>query len=82
LKTECVLNRLEKSISIDLLSQFLVDNSNIYKYEIRQNELLKDEYKNYDIIIFGTSSNISKFNIEEEEIKKGIREKKIRIIMK
>ncbi len=54
---------------------------NIYNYEIRQNEILKDEYKNYDVIIFGTSSNISKFNIEEEEIKKGIREKKIRIIM-
>ena len=34
LKTECVLNRLEKTISNELLSQVLIDNRRIYKYEI------------------------------------------------
>jgi DNA ligase (NAD+) len=34
LKTECVLNRLESTISNELLSQLLIDNRRIYKYEI------------------------------------------------
>ena len=34
LKTECVLNRLEATISNELLSQVLIDNRRIYKYEI------------------------------------------------
>lgn len=34
LKTECVLNRLEKTISNELLSQLLIDNRRVYKYEI------------------------------------------------
>jgi len=34
LKTECVLNRLELTISNELLSQLLIDNRRIYKYEI------------------------------------------------
>jgi DNA ligase (NAD+) len=34
LKTECVLNRLEITISNELLSQVLIDNRRIYKYEI------------------------------------------------
>lgn len=34
LKIECVLNRLEPTISNELLSQLLVDNRKIYKYEI------------------------------------------------
>jgi NAD-dependent DNA ligase len=34
LKTECVLNRLEKTISNELLSQVLIDNRRMYNYEI------------------------------------------------
>jgi NAD-dependent DNA ligase len=34
LKTECVLNRLEKTISNELLSQVLIDNRRMYDYEI------------------------------------------------
>lgn len=34
LKTECVLNRIETSISNELLSQLLVDNRKFYEYEI------------------------------------------------
>jgi NAD-dependent DNA ligase/DNA polymerase/3'-5' exonuclease PolX len=34
LKTECVLNRLEKTISNELLSQILIDNRRMYDYEI------------------------------------------------
>lgn len=34
LKTECVLNRTEKTISNELLSQILIDNRRMYQYEI------------------------------------------------
>lgn len=34
LKTECVLNRLEPTISNELLSQVLIDNRRLYDYEI------------------------------------------------
>jgi DNA ligase (NAD+) len=34
LKTECVLNRLETTISNELLSQVLIDNRRMYDYEI------------------------------------------------
>ena len=34
LKTECVLNRLEKTIFNELLSQILIDNRRMYDYEI------------------------------------------------
>ena len=34
LKTECVLNRLEPTISNELLSQILIDNRRMYDYEI------------------------------------------------
>ena len=34
LKTECVLNRLEITISNELLSQLLMDNRRLYEYEI------------------------------------------------
>jgi len=34
LKTECVLNRLEPTISNELLSQLLIDNRRMYDYEI------------------------------------------------
>ena len=34
LKTECVLNRIETSISNELLSQVLIDNRRMYDYEI------------------------------------------------
>jgi NAD-dependent DNA ligase len=34
LKSECVLNRLEKTISNELLSQVLIDNRRMYDYEI------------------------------------------------
>jgi NAD-dependent DNA ligase len=34
LKTECVLNRLEPTISNELLSQVLIDNRRMYDYEI------------------------------------------------
>ena len=34
LKTECVLNRLETTISNELLSQLLIDNRRLYEYEI------------------------------------------------
>ena len=34
LKTKCVINRLEQSISNELLSQLLIDYRRIYKYEI------------------------------------------------
>ena len=34
LKTKCVFNRLEPNISNELLSQLLIDNRRLYKYEI------------------------------------------------